>query len=56
VVIVWSNKRLQPTIASVTPCADAQAAPATLAAEAHVRMTRAVEYGANRIANRGGHV
>ena len=31
-----SNKRLQPTIASVTPCADAQAAPATLAAEANV--------------------
>ena len=31
------NKRLQSTIASVTPCADAQVAPATLAAEANVR-------------------
>jgi hypothetical protein len=30
------NKRLQLTIASVTPCAGAQAAPATLAAEAIV--------------------
>ena len=34
------NKRLQPTIASVTPCAGAQAAPATLAAEANVRHTK----------------
>ena len=32
------NKRLHPTIASVTPCADAQAAPATLAGEANVRL------------------
>ena len=30
------NKRLQPTIASATPCASAQAAPNTLAAEANV--------------------
>ncbi len=39
--IVWEtlNKRLHPTIASVTPCAGAQAAPATLAGEANVRMT-----------------
>lgn len=34
------NKRLQPTIAPVTPCADAQAAPATLAAEANVRQNQ----------------
>ena len=31
------NKRLHLTTASVTPCADAQAAPATLAGEADVR-------------------
>ena len=36
---VMPNKRLQPTIASVTPCAGAQAAPATLAAEANVIRT-----------------
>jgi len=34
------NKRLHPTIAPVTPCADAQAAPATLAGEANVRITK----------------
>ncbi len=30
------NKRLHQSIASVTPCADAQAAPNTLAGEANV--------------------
>jgi hypothetical protein len=36
---------LQPTIASVTPCADAQAAPATLAAEANVMLSINMEKG-----------
>jgi len=37
-----SIKRLQPTSASVTSCADAQAAPVTLAGEAHVIYTGTV--------------
>ena len=45
------NKRLQPTIASVTTLADARLAPATLAAEANVSQSKGVLVSADRVSN-----
>ena len=43
----FHNKSLHQTIAPVTPCADAQAAPAPLAGEANVDMTSPVKSESN---------